>query len=312
MDIPRLDAWALHCFTVLVRERNVTRAGLALGLSQPAASAVLARLRELFQDPILVKSASAMIPTPRAIEMAARAERILDDMRGLVGAAEPGFEPALFSGSVSIAASDFLRVLLLPALVALLEREAPQMRLDIHHADRTRIHERLERAEVDLGFGPRFIPTGRLHYRELWQDRGVCVARAGSGPAFARLDAAQFAALPHIQLVPAQPSYYDSLLDKALLGLGLRRRIVISENGYLMVPALVRTAGLVATVPRRFADAVCADGMLDMFEPPVDLGPTSMGLFWHERTHREPVFRWLRGRIAHVAGLEPEGQPVPA
>ncbi len=312
MDIPRLDAWSLHCLVVLVRESNVTRAGLALGLSQPAASAVLARLREVFQDPILVKSASAMIATPRAIGMAERAAKIIEEMRGLVTVPEPGFEPAQFAGSVSIAASDILRVLVVPALVALLQREAPQLSLEIHNADRTRIHERLERGEVDLGLGPSFISTGRLRYRELWLDEAVCVARAGSDAVRPGMDLADFAALPHIRLVPAKPSYYDDLLDKTLLAHGLKRRVVISEGGYLMVPSLIGATDLVATVPRRFAEAVCDGGGLELLEPPLRLGTLSMGLFWHERTHREPLFRWLRGRIAHVAGLEPEGQPAPA
>jgi DNA-binding transcriptional LysR family regulator len=302
MDIPRLDAWSLHCFAVLVRESNVTRAGAALELSQPAASAILARLRELFQDPILVKSSSGMVPTPRAIDIAARAEKLLEDMQDMLRSAEPAFDPGRYTGSMSFVATDIVRLLVLPGLMKILQDEAPAITVSVHNADRTRIHERLERGDVDLGLGPQVVSTGRLHYKELWRDEATCLTRAGTAATRADLDARGFAALAHIRLVPSRPSYYDDLLDKALPQLGLRRRVAISERSFLMLPSLIEATDLVATVPRRFAHYVCARSDLEMFEPPVSLGPMSLGLYWHERTHREPLFRWLRGRIGDIAG----------
>lgn len=312
MDIPRLDAWSLHCFTVLVRESNVTRAGAALELSQPAASAILARLRELFQDPILVKSSSGMVATPRAIEIAARAEKLLEDMQDMLRPAEPAFDPHRFTGSVSFAATDIVRLLVLPHLMKVLQSEAPALTVSVHNADRTRIHERLERADVDLGLGPQVVSTGRLHYKELWCDEAVCLTRAGSAASHARLDAQRFAALAHIRLMPSKPSYYDDLLDKALPAMGLHRRVVMSERSYLMLPSLIEATELVATVPRRFARYACERSNLEMFEPPLQLGPLSLGLYWHERTHREPLFRWLRALIGSVAGVDAEMPPATA
>jgi DNA-binding transcriptional LysR family regulator len=303
MDIPRLDAWSLHCFVVLVRESNVTRAGAVLELSQPATSAILARLRELFQDPILVKLSSGMVPTPRAVEIAARAERLLEDMREVLRASEPDFDPSRYTGSVAIAATDIVRLLVLPGLMKVLQDEAPHLTITIDNADRTRIHERLERSDVDLGLGPRVVSTGSLHYRELWRDDPICLARAGNAAGNAKLDVAGFAALPHIRLVPSKPSYFDDLLDKALLPMGLHRRVVISERSFLMVPSLIQATDLVATVPRRFAGYACQNGELKTFELPLPLEELSMGLYWHERTHREPVFRWLRARIGSVVGV---------
>ena len=305
MDIPRLDAWSLHCLAVLVRESNVTRAGAALGLSQPAASAILARLRELFHDPVLVKSSSGMVPTPRAIELAARAEKLLDDFQDMLRPAEPAFDPGQYAGSVSFAATDIVRVLVLPGVMKALQAEAPGVAVSVHNADRTRIHERLERGDVDLGLGPQVVSTGRLHYRELWRDRATCLARADAAAALARLDAGRFAALPHIRLVPSRPSYYDELLDKALPAMGLRRRVVMSERSFLMLPSLIEDTDLVAVVPRRYARYACERGRLGMFDPPVDLGDMSLGLYWHERTHREPLLRWLRARIGNIAGTPP-------
>lgn len=302
MDIPRLDSWSLHCLVVLVSESNVTRAGAALDLSQPAASAILARLRELFQDPILVKSSSGMIPTPRALEAAARAERILDDIREIVRPPDPAFDPYRYAGNVSLAAADVIRLLALPPLVKVLQHEAPELVLTVHNADRIRIHERLERADIDLGLGPEVVSTGRLHYKELWRDEAVCLTRKGTGAERASLDVAEFAELGHIRIVPSRPSFYDDLLEKELFGLGLRRRIVVAERSFLMLPSLIAASDLIAIVPKRFAAHACSNGELEAFPVPVRLAAMSLGLYWHERTHREPLFRWLRTRIATALG----------
>lgn len=300
MDIPRLDAWSLHCLVVLVRERSVTRAGAVLGLSQPATSAILAKLRVLFQDPILVKSASAMVPSQRGIEMAALAQRLLADMQDLLRPSASVFDAAKFVGSVSFAATDIVRLLVMPPLMQVLQREAPGLSVVIDNADRTRIHERLDRSDVDLGLGPRVVSTNSLHFRELWRDTAICLASAARVEDLARLDAKGFAALGHIRLVPSKPSYFDELLDRALAQVDLRRRVVISERSFLMVPSLIRSTDLVATVPRRFAKHACQLGELGTFELPMPLDEMSIGLYWHERTHREPVFQWLRERICDV------------
>lgn len=303
MDIPRVDAWSLHCMAVLVRESNVTRAGAALGLSQPATSAILAKLRVLFQDPLLVKSASGMVPTPRAVELAARAERVLDDLRGMVSA-DQSLDPAKLEGKAAIAAMDLVRMLVLPQLLAVLQRDAPGLAISVHDADRTRIHERFEHAEVDLGIGPQVVSSGRLHYRELWRDTPACLVREDHPALDEALTVERFAALTHVRVVPSRPSFYDDALEKALTDRGLKRRVQVAERSFLMVPRLLEATDLVAVVPRRFAADACERHPLRTFDAPLALPELSMGLYWHERTHRDPTFQWLRQRIAALgAGI---------
>jgi DNA-binding transcriptional LysR family regulator len=302
MDIPRLDAWSLHCLTVLINERNVTRAGALLELSQPATSAVLAKLRVLFGDALLVKSSTGMIPTPRALELALQAEQVLAGMRLMTQPTELGFDAYSFKGSVAIAATDIVRLLVLPELIKVLETEAPGLTLKVSNADRTRIHERLERAELDLGLGPKEVSSGRLHFRELWTDKAACLIRAGVVPSSEPLSLERFLQLSHIKLVPSQPSHFDDQLDKTLFVEGKSRKVSVLEPSFLMVPSLLSSSKLVATVPKKFADRVCQDAGFQQYEPPLALGQMSIGIYWHERTHKEPLFRWLRTRICALAG----------
>lgn len=300
MDIPRVDAWLLHCLVTLVNESNVTRAGAALDLSQPATSAILAKLRVLFQDPLLVKSTGRMIPTPRAQELALRAEKVLIEMRSMVDAAEL-FDASKARGSVTIAAMDLVRALLLPGLLGVLRREAPGLDIIMQDVDRTRIHERFERAEIDLGIGPQVVSTGRLHYRQLWCDTPACLVRQQHPILEEPLSAERLAGLSHLRVVLSRSSFYDDALDTALRDQGLKRRVVLSERSFLMVPRLLASTDLIAITPRTFALDARGGYPLQIIDPPIALPELSMGLYWHERTHREPLFQWLRRRIAEVA-----------
>ena len=300
MDIPKVDAWSLHCLAVLVRESNVTRAGAALGLSQPATSAILAKLRVLFQDSLLVKSAAGMVPTPRAVELAAGADKVLDDLRRMVSV-DHAPDPSRLEGSVAIAAMDLVRTLVLPQLLAMLQRDAPGLAITVHDADRTRIHERFEHAEVDLGIGPQVVSSGRLHYRELWRDSAACLLREHHPALGGEMTVERFCTLTHVRVVPSRPSFYDDALEKALLAGGLKRRVQVSERSFLMVPRLLEATDLVAVVPRRFAADACERHPLCAIDLPLPLPELSMGLYWHERTHRDPKFQWLRERIAALA-----------
>jgi DNA-binding transcriptional LysR family regulator len=296
MDAPRLDGWSLHCLCVFVREQSVTRAGAVLGLSQPAASAVLAKLRMTFGDQLLVKSNSRMVPTPRAMELLQQSERLLQEMR-LMLEPETNVDPARFAGSVTIAAIDMARALLFPGLLEHLSTEAPGVTVRVHEVDRTRIHEQLENGSVDLGIGPSRVPTGSLHYRQLWVDSPILIAAPSTLEA-AATNAQALCSFRAAVVMTSRPSFYDDELDKTLAVLGLRRNVAVIEKSYLMLPLLLERGGLVAIVPGQFGRYAVQRHALAMRDCPIELADLKVGLFWHERTHRDPMFRWIRDRIA--------------
>ena len=295
MDAPHLDARSLHCLAVFVREQSVTRAGAILGLSQPAASSVLAKLRITFNDPLLVKSASGMVATPRAIELGQQCEQLLHEMRAMLEPAE-NTKPSRFHGSVTIAAIDMVRALLLPEALPIFVAEAPGVSVRVHEVDRTRIHMHLENGSVDLGIGPSNVSAGRLHYKQLWVDRPVLLA-GQSTLAGDPVDAERLCSFQSAVVQTSKPSFYDYELDKELAAVGLRRKVSVVEKSYLMLPLLLERSRLVAVVPEQFALYAVRRHAVEIRKCPMNLAELSIGLYWHERTHRDPMYRWIREQI---------------
>jgi DNA-binding transcriptional LysR family regulator len=173
---------------------------------------------------------------------------------------------------------------------------APDLHLDVRMADRTRIRERMEQGEVDLGIGSTTAPTGRLRFRTLYRDAAVCIgsrALHGGREPFAL---ARFGDLAHLSIAPAKPSFYDEALDRALERRGVTRRVVLTVQDFLIVPDVVRTTPLVAVVPARLLEGMDQRELV-VAPPPVDLPEMPIGMYWHERTDRSPLHRWFRRTV---------------
>ena len=193
--LPVLDA--------LLAERSVTRAGARLGLSQPAVSNALAQLRALLGDPLLVRGARGMVPTERALELAAPLRAGLAQLEQGLGTHAP-FDPRTSDRRFTIITNDFVAFAVLPKLVARLEREAPGVRLQVRAWQEHYVPGDLERGEADLMLGLyRELPAG---HREipLFEDRFVCVVRRGHARVRGKLSLATYVKLPHV-LVSHQP-----------------------------------------------------------------------------------------------------------
>ena len=296
MNVEKLDLAALRALEALLAERSVTRAADRLGLSQPAMSAQLRRLREAFGDPILTRVPGGSAPTPRALALQEPVADILGRIRGLLDAGGERFSPQALRTRLRVVATDYVAHIVLGRIVRQLQAEAPDLHLELRVADRTRVRERMEQGDIDLGIGTVNVPTGRLRFRALYRDHAVCIA----GRAFhAQRDPfalARFGALPHVQIVPAKPSYFDAALDAALDRQGVSRRVVLTVQDFLIVPDVVRGAPLVAVVPRRLLEGTDTADLV-VAPPPVDLPEMPIGMYWHERTDRSPVHRWFRRTI---------------
>lgn len=291
--IRNLDYYLLACFDVIMTERHVTRAAEKLDLSQPAMSGILARLREIFGDTLLLRGAHGMVPTPRATELHQVVRSVLRQLETALGGSS-FFDPATAKITFRLMLSDFAQSVLLPAVASRIQIEAPGIDLDLKPANTRKVGEFLENGEIDLGIG--YLPEApeMLRTRELFRERFVCIVRRGNADSVRLLDASMFAKARHLVVAPGGVSLFGALLDQRLAKLKLRRRTPLVVPNYFVAPFIVAKSDLIALLPMRIATLFSAYLPLEIIEPPVDMPEYRVSMYWHDRTHLEPSHQWLR------------------
>ncbi|MGE0315974.1 MAG: LysR family transcriptional regulator [Lautropia sp.] len=302
-----LDLHALECFDVLLRERNVSRAAERLRISQSSASEALARLRERFGDPLLVRAREGMVPTAHALELVPQVRAAIDQLRSLMDRDE-AFEPGQSSLRFRIATSDYAQLLLMPTLAGRFRNDAPGCGIDILPVHVQRIEPALEAGEIDLAIAVHPDPPPSLRRSPLFSDRYVCIARRGDPRTRETLTAEQFAALPHVSVAPSGLSYFSGVVDSALEAAGLTRRVVISSPHFLLAAHMVSQSEMVLAMPRQAALALEAIMPLQLAEIRLPMRSVEVAMYWHERSHFSRPMQWLRQQ---VRGTLAPGEPAP-
>ena len=290
-NLRRLDLNLLVTLDALLAEHNVTRAAQRLNFSQPAVSMHLAKLRAIFDDPLL-------LPGPRGMRPTARAEQLREPLRQALAALELAvtpatpFDPAVATDTWRVAAFDYGEsTIVLPALNGL-RTAAPGTRLAVLEiARRTSPNGRSKGNRPGVSY-PRGAPSG-LRQRTLFSERYVLVGRVGHPKLHARLTPAQFCQLEQVMVSPDGGGFYG-MTDRALADVGLTRRVVLSVPHFLFVISVLTQSDLVAMLPERL---VRNQPLLQRLEPPLAVPGFEMTMLWHERSHRDPAHRWLREHI---------------
>lgn len=299
MDIRALDLNLLPVLDSLLRQRGVSAAARELGMSQPATSDALRRLRETLGDPLLVRAGGGMLPTPRAQALVRPLAEILDRIRSDVTSAR-GFTPGESRRRFALCLSDVGSYVLWPRIVQAVRARAPGVTVDLRPLGQAAIAPALESGEVDLAVGAYpALPAG-LFQQRLFARRYVCFMRAGHPLAGRRPGVSRFAAAEHL-VVPA-PSRIQERVDQQLARLGLARRVKLVVPSYLMVPALVDAADFVAVIPGQLADAFRRHGLFATSPLPVTVPAVAIRQHWHRRFHADDGNRWLRGLVAELFG----------
>lgn len=287
-----LDLNLLAVFATLMEERSVTRAGERLGLSQPATSGALARLRETFRDPLFIRTGRSFEPTARALALM---ERLAPAMAALAEAVAPAipFEPATDRRDFRIACADDIAIPLLPRLMPVLATEAPLCTLTVRRGDWKTIPAQLEKAEVSaaLGYMADDLPANAK--RRTVVNGHFVVLRADSDPAPIALD--PYCARPHVLVTPAGD--LRGRADQAIEALGRSRRVVLGLTDFALLPSVLAGTDLVATVPDFVAETLAAQGGLRIDPTPFEPPSAVITLAWRGAADADPAERWLRGRI---------------
>nr|WP_246882062.1 LysR family transcriptional regulator [Pseudomonas chlororaphis] len=291
-----MDINLLLTLDVLLAEHNVTRAAQRLNLSQPSVSVHLAKLREIFGDPLLLPGPRGMRPTARADELREPLRRALEALELAVSPASP-FDPGAAANTWSVSASDYGEsTVILPALAGL-RTAAPGTRLAVLELEPGRLVRQAEQGSIDLALHTSEDSPPGLRRRVLFSERYVLVGRAGHPRLQRRPSLAQFGKLEHVVVSPDGGGFHG-VTDSALGEVGLTRRVVLSVPHFLFVLSALASTDLVAMLPARL---VRDNPALKVVEPPLEVPGYEMAMLWHERCHRAPAHQWLREFI--VASL---------
>jgi DNA-binding transcriptional LysR family regulator len=298
MDIRAVDLNLLKAFDALVREHAVTRAATRIGLSQPAMSHALARLRVMFNDELFVRSATSMEPTARAREIAPLVAAAIEQIEAALRLGT-GFEPATSAATFTAGMAEYAEIALVGALARDFARKAPGATLRLLPATGRDIAEQLERGAIDVAAA--FVGNSLPAYIDaavLLRDPFVVVARRDHPQAARPMSLESYAAQNHMLVSPrGTPS---GALDRILVDFGLKRRIALLVATYLAVPAALAQSDLVATVPRRCAEQIAAMAAVAVTPLPIDFAVT-VSLAWHRRAASDPAQSWFRSLLTQAA-----------
>ncbi|HEX6136937.1 MAG TPA: LysR family transcriptional regulator [Casimicrobiaceae bacterium] len=297
-SIASLDLNLLVAFDAIVKERNITLAAQRIGLSQPAMSSALGRLRKTFNDQLFVRTGSGMQPTPYAQLLAPPIQRACELIAtSLQIGAE--FEPATSTRAFSFYMTDIGEAVYLPRLLSALAERAPRTRVQVLRIPERGAQEAMAAGEVDIAIG--LFPSLKAGFfqQRLYRDEFVCVLRADHPQVGGELTLKQFAALRHAVIATAGTGH-EITVERAFGEQRLRRRVALTIPHFMAVPVIVAHTDVVATVPRRLALAFAGYPNVRLLEPPIPIPQFEIKQHWHRRYHHDPANKWLRRLLADL------------
>lgn len=291
-----IDLNLLVVLEALLAERHISRAALRLQLSQPAVSHSLARLRQLLDDPLLVRGQGGLVLTPRAHELAAPLAEALAQVRILLGPG--GFQPATARRTFRMAMSDYGALVVLPRLLRALRRAAPNIDLTVTQSSRETMTAQIADGALDVALAAfSFEPEG-VRTAVLFDDDFACAVDATTVRDTGRLDHVAYLARSHVLVTAATER--SEAIDAAVTRLGGRRKIACSVPHWSVAPGLIVGTNMVLTTARRSLEAL-ADNRLAIFEAPFTIPGFSYSMIWPEKAEADPGHTWLRERVREAA-----------
>lgn len=315
VELHRIDLNLLVALDALARERSVTRAAERAGVSQSAMSHTLRRLREVFNDPLLVRGRGGMVLTPRAEALAIPLRSGLVSLARALTEPHP-FKPELATRAFRIVSPDLFDVLVLPELLRRFGREAPAVDLAIVPTP-TRLADSLETGEVDLAIFPVLLGAepfelgshvdAELQRRTLFRDSFRCFLRSDHPALGARRFTLQaYAALSHILVSPGGEG--PGVVDRVLQGHDLKRRIALRVPHFSSALEIAAQSDLVLTAPSSLSECPSASSLVCRAAP-LELPEHAVTMLWHPRFTEDPAHRWLRDLMVDVTGSIPSLPP---
>ena len=297
--MPKLDLNLLPIAFALYDELSVSRAAQKLGMSQPAVSRALHKLRTIFNDPLFIRAPTGVTPTPRAHALVRATRPLVERLREDL-LTEERFNPALSTRTVSIALSDVGEMVFLPKLLERLRARAPQCTIRSVSMPPGQLVHGFEKGDIDLAVG--YFPDLTKHnflQQRLFTHHFACLMRAGHPRRAKRLSLEDFLAMEHA-VVHAEGRSQE-IFERFLERKRIRRKVVLLTPHFLSIPIIIAGSDLVATVPHALAiyfTRMSRDLAFAM--PPFDVAGFDVKQHWHRKFHNDPRTRWLREQVANL------------
>lgn len=285
-----IDLNLLVALQALIEEGGVTRAAKRLHVTQSAMSQTLRRLRELFDDELLVRHAGRMAKTNLAHELATPLARALAELRAVVER-RPTFDPSSARRRFVVATTDYVGAVVLPEFLAIMRNEAPAIDIDVRSLDIARYARALEAGEIDLVMSP-LDPQPDVVSEVLFRDDYACLVRKGHPLLRQRKNPRALAVYPHIMMSPRGQG--QGIVDDALEKIGISRRVAVRVPMFAIGASMIAATDMVMTAPQRLASIYARAFGLSMFLAPLELPELAPSQAWHVRDDANAASRWLR------------------
>lgn len=301
MELHEIDLNLLVVFNQLLVERRVSKAADNLGISQPAVSNSLAKLRRIFGDELFLRTPKGMEPTPFADQLAESVSYALAMIHSGVNQ-RTSFDPAKERRSFTVGMTDIGEIYFLPDLIARVKRDAPGVALSTVRNTTVNLREELESGKVDLAVG--LLPQLKAGFfqRRLFRQRYVCLMRRGHRLDKKRISLAEYSGAEHLVVVSAGTGHgkVDELLQRS----GVARNVQLTVPHFVSVGHILQRSDLITTVPEKLAERLLEPFGLAKVPHPARLPEIAINAFWHAKYHRSPANRWLRSVIFELFGEE--------
>jgi DNA-binding transcriptional LysR family regulator len=311
MKLRNLDLNLLVALDALLEERHVTRAALRVGLSQPAMSNALTRLRVTFNDELLVRTPSGMEPTPRGMELQRPIKRVLHEIQKVLES-DGDFSTTQSSRMFRLRMGDLHNVLFLPSVMSTIESTAPNVKLSVVYLKSSDTIDALIHDDIDLAISVGLDYPKTICSADFYEDRLVCVMRPGHPALKAPLTLEAYLALDHIKV--AQSRADRRFIDDELARLNVVRRVPLQVQHWLVAPEIVRQTNLVSATWQKIAGRYSRNGELICL--PLPFGPRKFAfkIYWHRRYDKNAAHQWLRNIVLASAKNLPvqdsDGRPA--
>lgn len=296
----RIDVQLLRVLYLVLKEQSVSRAADRLGITQPAVSSALKRLRELTGDQLIVRTRNGMAATERALSFMEPLKQAIDGIDRVLDMAQ-SFDPKTTLREFGVGAPDYFDAFFLSNLSATLRQEAPNARLNVRSLSLDIDFERLlEEGDIDVVIGNWPHPPDYLRTSPLFDDEVVCIV--SERHPFAKkgeITAEEYLKAQHLAPVPYAGGIRGAI-DEHVYRLGERRDIRVSLPYFHVAPYVLTTTDLIFTTGRRFAEPFARILPLKVLPAPLNFPPLRFYQLWHERTHESEAVRWLRERITSL------------